>query len=308
MSRLQSRNQWPQAGAPLAPMVRRELRRLSVLLRQAHRFEGFLPRLVHDHPLDCSVADCPHIDATSSHLDPATPLHVLGPGHYYEITGFDEFVGLQPSGFPGLAEVLRGSPNLIKSEDAAPRTGRTRPVHHAARSRVFDHGIPVLAVPRVVPGLDDLHVLLRHRLLREACGFEGFASVPEEHHPYRSASVEGDDLVEHILRLGAARLSGTSEAYAGEQPVAVVDYLFRFVAQLAEYIAEHPPERLDALITSVDLAIRRNAGRVEYHLGVHRRKRGVPVTVVVRRLGPPEGFNGFVRHRPRSIPQAQDSV
>src|SRR5207247_1712638 len=95
---------------------------VSVLLRQPDGFEGVLPRLVHDHPLDCSVADCPHKGATSSHLDPVTPLHVLGPGHYYEITGFDEFVGLQPSGFPGLEEFLRGSPNLIKSEDAGQRT------------------------------------------------------------------------------------------------------------------------------------------------------------------------------------------
>ena len=80
---------------------------MSVLLRQPHGFEGVLLLLIHDHPLDCSVADCPHIGATSSHLDPATPLHVLGPGHYHEITGFDEFVGLEPSGFPGLAEFLQ---------------------------------------------------------------------------------------------------------------------------------------------------------------------------------------------------------
>ena len=94
---------------------------MSVLLRQPQGFEGVLPRLVHDHSLDCSVADCPHIDATNNCLDPATPLHVQGPGHYYEITGLDEFLGLQPSGFPDLADFLRDSPSLIKSEDAAPR-------------------------------------------------------------------------------------------------------------------------------------------------------------------------------------------
>ena len=80
---------------------------MSVLLRQPQVFEGVLPLLVHRDPLDCSVADCPHTGATNNHLDPVTPLQVLGPGHYYEITGFDEFVGLPPNGFPGLAEFLR---------------------------------------------------------------------------------------------------------------------------------------------------------------------------------------------------------
>ena len=70
---------------------------MSVLLRQAHGFQGFLPLLVHRGPLDCSVADCPHPGGMTNHLDPATPLQVRGQGHYYEITGFDEFVGLQPN-------------------------------------------------------------------------------------------------------------------------------------------------------------------------------------------------------------------
>src|SRR5206468_10159833 len=103
---------------------------------------------------------------TNNHLDPVTPLQVLGPGHYYVITGFDEFVGLHPVGFPGLPEFLHDSPSLIKSEDAAPRTDCPREVQLEARSRVFHEGIRVLAVERVVPGLDDLHVLLRHRLRR----------------------------------------------------------------------------------------------------------------------------------------------
>ena len=69
---------------------------MSVLLRQAEIFERILPLLVHRDPLDCSVADCPHKGATNNHLDPATPLQVLGPGHYYEITGFDESQDVAP--------------------------------------------------------------------------------------------------------------------------------------------------------------------------------------------------------------------
>ena len=57
-----------------------------------------------------------HIGATNNHLDPATPLQVLGQGHYYEITGLDEFVGLDPSGLPVLGEFQQHPPDLIKVE------------------------------------------------------------------------------------------------------------------------------------------------------------------------------------------------
>src|SRR6266516_6833800 len=39
---------------------RERLLGVSVLLRQPHGFEGVLLLLIHDHPLDCSVADCPY--------------------------------------------------------------------------------------------------------------------------------------------------------------------------------------------------------------------------------------------------------
>ena len=101
---------------------------MSVLLRQPRGFEGLLVLLVHGPTLDCSVADCPHKGATNNHLDPATPLQVLGPGRYYEITGFDEFVGLHPSGFPGLAEFLQESPALdqVRRRRAKDRLAREK--------------------------------------------------------------------------------------------------------------------------------------------------------------------------------------
>ena len=67
-----------------------------------------MPLLVHDHALDCSVADRPDNRNTRSRLDPATSPHVQGPGHYHEIAGFDEFVGLDPNGLKVLGEILQG--------------------------------------------------------------------------------------------------------------------------------------------------------------------------------------------------------
>src|SRR3954469_17962503 len=81
-----------------AAAERERLLGVSVLLREPQVFEGVLLVLVHDHPLDCSVADCEHKGETSHQLDPVTPPAVHRPRNHYKITGFDEFVGLQPSG------------------------------------------------------------------------------------------------------------------------------------------------------------------------------------------------------------------
>ena len=82
---------------------------MSVLLRQAHGFEGVLPRLVHDHSLDCSVVDGPNPRDSDGHLDSVTSPQVAGVGHHYEIARFDELVWLDPKGLPVPGEVLLGS-------------------------------------------------------------------------------------------------------------------------------------------------------------------------------------------------------
>src|SRR5207244_9665124 len=100
---------------------------------------------------------------------------------------------------------LHDSPSLIRSEDAAPRTDCPREVQLEARSRVFEKkGIPVLAVVRVDIGLDDLHVLLRHRLLRETDGFEGCAFVHDALHPHDLSAPEGKELEIAVVTLDPA--------------------------------------------------------------------------------------------------------
>src|SRR5690242_21923401 len=99
------------------------------------------------------------------------------PRHYHLITHLDEFVELDPKGLPARGEFLPNTLNLIKSEDAAPRTECPREVLLEARSRVLERGVPVPAVDGVDCSLDDLHVLLRHRPLsipqaqESACAF-----------------------------------------------------------------------------------------------------------------------------------------
>ena len=81
---------------------------MSVLLRQPHGFEGILPLLVHRDPLDrCRCGSSTQKAPRTSTSIPPRPFKCWVAGHYYEITGFDELVGLDPSGFPGLAEFRR---------------------------------------------------------------------------------------------------------------------------------------------------------------------------------------------------------
>src|SRR4029453_2151484 len=134
----------------------------------------------------------------------------------------------------------------------APRTDCPREVQHEALSRVFDYGIPVIAVERVVPGLDDLHVLLRHRLLREAHGFEGFVWIEIGSNLHHLAVTEVDDVGSRRFRLDAALLPPTAEAT--DQHGAITDVSdFRDIdVNLSEYLVEVPHHRAEALVSPVN--------------------------------------------------------
>ena len=61
------------------------------------------------------------------------------------------------------------------------------------------------------PGSHDLHVLLRHRLLREADGFERFGPCVEVGPPEAPPAPPANHLPEHLLDRGVAtRAVGTS--------------------------------------------------------------------------------------------------
>jgi hypothetical protein len=86
---------------------------------------------------------------------------------HYMLTGIDQLVDFEPYGVEGCGEVINEGPSLIGGVDATVGTECPRKVHLSARSGVLEPGVPILAVEGVDYGLDDLHVLLRHRLLRQ---------------------------------------------------------------------------------------------------------------------------------------------
>src|SRR5262245_45517204 len=78
---------------------------LSLLLGQLHGFEGFLTLLVHDHPLDCSVAERIGPGDPSLNLDAIAPHPMRRRRHDHVLTYVDELMRLDPHGLPAPVEV-----------------------------------------------------------------------------------------------------------------------------------------------------------------------------------------------------------
>ena len=141
-------------------------------------------------------------------------------------------------------------------------------------------------------------------VLRQPCVSESFGAVAEEVDTDCPALAERDDLVEKILRLGSTCLSAAPQVHECEQFVAAVNDLFRVDPKITKYVAKHPPERLDTVMTLIDLPIGRNARQVEHDAWVHRCEGGVPIATVIGGLSTREGRQKLLRHRPLSIPLA----
>jgi hypothetical protein len=104
----------------------------------------------------------------------------------YAVSGVDHVDPFRRVGVPGFAE----SPDLAHCRlptDERPRlgpTGRGTP-NDIGSEEVFPR-IHASGVPGIETGTNELHVLLRHRLLRESGGFEGLLLVvviPQPHDP-----------------------------------------------------------------------------------------------------------------------------
>ena len=94
--------------------------------------------------------------------------------------------------------------------------------------------------------------------------------------------------------------------HARQHFVATVDDLFRVGLNIAEYVAEHPPERLYTRMALIDLTIGRNARQVEHHAGVHVCEGGVPIASVIGGLSTRKVRKGLLRTSPAEYLAAQD--
>src|SRR5436190_2224067 len=96
--------------------------------------------------------------------------------------------------------VLRGS---VRTAKDSPFQGRSHRHDLSIRGEASPESLGVTSVERFYCRPHDLHVLLRHRLLREPHGFEGLSVVPEELHAEHLSLPERVDAGQLHARLRA---------------------------------------------------------------------------------------------------------
>src|SRR5439155_8139769 len=131
-----------------------------------------------------------------------------------------------------------------------------KPVEVAFRGRTFDFGIeepkcsfPVLAVEGGEQPPDNLHVLLRHRLLREAGGFECLLGIEVGPNRNRPAIFDLGHEGQGRLGLGAAGLATCASAADCDESVSQIPDLRDLDLDLTEGLIEVSEHLADAVVT-----------------------------------------------------------
>src|SRR4029078_3891893 len=144
---------------------------------------------------DDAVSKRPAISALGLHLNPVPAHEVGGPALNDVLTSVDQLVDLDTHRVPRFKELLDPTQDLIRSSgDPAPLTEGRRAVEFEVRAQVAPPLVPIPAIPGVPGSPHDLHVLLRHRLLRKPGGFECFLLVVIRGELAHSAVTEGPNL------------------------------------------------------------------------------------------------------------------
>ena len=161
----------------------------------------------------------------------------------------------------------------------------------------------------VVGGAHDLHVLLRHRLLREAGGFEGFGSVHVAVDASRSCRRRRSRRCplrrSTFTPLPVPRPDDTDSTTSRSSPTSVISSISTCMS------SKTSPSVVEVIADSVVAAKHATLGLPQRSNGTHRpRTRSTSSVARSRRLNrvdcPAHDLHVLLRHRPRSIPQAQD--
>jgi hypothetical protein len=335
---------------------------VNVLLRQADGFEGFLA--VHERLCPKDLSGSQPKSGGDGCLSSRTTL-LAAPGdvrhHNYRSSGVDEVARYEFEGLIGVIEHLE----VREEPGMATKVGLDR---HEPRY-CFDAGIgqvkepvEVSAVVERDPSLDDLHVLLRHRLLRESGRLEGLAAILEIVLPDHQAAAQSEELKEGLAHEHTASRSLRGQLGRHENAVSEVEEFLGLEASVGgfeqmtpklpvavvavedrAYVGEHMSHaKLDAGIKAddehVEVASIQRRKSLSYAANKYRsteprvlrqsRPRGTQLTgkpreankdSFLQRTVPPRlryerdsdgsrGLHVLLRHRPRSIPQAQGSA
>src|SRR6185295_10512350 len=218
------------------------------LLRQRGGFEGFLKLLVEADPHDQPVADRAQPDAASLHFDSVPAPQAVRERHHHMLPGIDELVGLIPSGLPVLSELLGQPPELGEVVGTPVDADRPRQVELEIWRKVFERNVKVATVERLIASTHDLHVLLRHRLLRKPGGFEGLLVIEESPNRNRLAIPDLGHEGQGRLGLGAAFPAARAGAADCDESVSQIPDLRDLDVDLAEGVVEVSEHLADAVV------------------------------------------------------------
>ena len=131
----------------------------------------------------------------------------------------DHFKGVS---VPGLAHLLELAHEPLPTHERP----RLRPTFRGSRDDIgvlqLTKGIHVSRVPRFEGGSHDLHVLLRHRLLRQSHGFESGFPIQKGLHPHDHPLTKRVDPIKDEVDRYARVLCPSDGADCDKQAVALV--------------------------------------------------------------------------------------
>src|SRR5262249_36992856 len=131
----------------------------------------------------------------------------------------------------------------------------------------FAIGIHVTRVPCREPSPHDLHVLLRHRLLRKPGGLEGFVPVGVPRASHDEAVTQGPKVPDANVEPRAAGSPTSGRPNEDEHPVVRVPEPLRLQAKLLEHLGLLHKEPNDVLAPS-DWSLPYPAVWNPFHIGI----------------------------------------
>ena len=275
---------------------------MSVLLRQA---DGFKP--VAQIRIGLEVEDPPRFQPCrdghghrpfgtallSAPLD--TALQENGRPSVEESLGWD-----LESSVGGVDSIEVGTQSVITAKQRL-RSGEDRR-EFEVRIGQLEHCLEVSTVVGGVPSAHDLHVLLRHRLLREAHGFKGFIQLQLVviDHLCDLAPPQGADQGVASGKLDAASLALAEHQEHGDCPVlAHGPNLDPVDPPTAPGVAPDPEPLADPVVSSMDRGVKADVAIVYHDVGVQLREDSPPLVVpAIESIDQPfHDFHVLLRHR-----------
>src|SRR5271166_2574105 len=238
------------------------------LLLQPRRFEGLAwivePCKARDLPIT-NVEDVPAVGFDGHLVSPAPRSHSCSHRdsvfRVVDLNRRDLVVAVDVEYRVGGSSELRVAPPRTRLD----RIWRVHPLDLRVHQR--GHDAESIPLPRRVQGPHELHVLLGHRLLLQADGFEGLLRVEVRFRRDDPAILEGPDHGGSLLGRQAASCTAPASALDDDDVITSVDQALRLDGEFLPYGANLASEPSQSLVSDVDVWVEDAAGHIDSHVG-----------------------------------------